>query len=183
RRREGGLTFGPGVRCTAKIEVEAGSAAGTPDDRPRLFADTGDPDTWRAHQALLRGRNSDIDAPPVLLHVDTRETADSVRDQQCVPVADETASGREIAEHSCRALVVDMHQRPIVACLEPRLDDFGIDVLTPRHIDGLDAGADRGADHGEALAPLSIADDQRPLARRKDVDERSFHHAGAGASE
>src|SRR5262245_8594042 len=117
------------------------------------------------------------------MHVDARETADRVRDQECVPVADETASGSEVADYSCRTLVVDMHQRPIVACLEPRLDNIGINVLTPRHVNGLDVGTDRGADGGEALAPLSIADDQGPLARRKDVDKRSFHHAGTAASE
>ena len=85
----------------------------------------------------------------------------------------------EIGDGAGRALVVRDEDGPVFRRSEPLGDGIGIGRRAPLDVEPVDAQAHRGGDLAKTLAELALHDDEDALARRRHVDERRLHGAGA----
>ncbi|SPE28700.1 hypothetical protein SBA3_1480018 [Candidatus Sulfopaludibacter sp. SbA3] len=75
------------------------------------------------------------------------------------------------------------HHGAIIAGRHPPLHLGGIGSAAPRNIQRVDLGAKGFGDLHEPLAEHAVGGNQQPFARRQDVDQARFHHAGPGTGE
>ena len=154
----------------------------------RLLRDAEDGEARGHHEALLRTRHADVDAPFIHAEVDGGERRHGIDEEQCGMVGGihRLAHAGNIARHTGGGLVM-RHQHGLVAVGGVGLELLGEDLdghaLAPGHVHHVDLEAHARAHVGPEQRELAEAGDQHLVARGQRVEHRGFPAAGAGGRE